>query len=74
MGNATFPKNKAIHNVSGLLLRVTFLRFSDLSLFINCIPGISIGVFISLILEIILSHTAIKKHQEDSYFNPENNL
>jgi len=74
MGKAKFSKNRIILNLLGLLLAITFHGFYDFFLFIDFIPGIWIGAFISLILGIILSHKAIKKHQEDSYFNPDNSL
>jgi len=74
MGKAKFSKNRIGLNLLGLLLAVTFHGFYDFFLFIDFIPGIWIGAFISLILGIILSHKAIKKHQEDSHFNPDNNL
>ena len=74
MGKAKFSKNRIILNLLGLLLAITFHGFYDFFLFIDFIPGIWIGAFISLILGIILSHKAIKKHQEDSYFNPDNRL
>jgi len=74
MGKAKFSKNRIGLNLLGLLLAVTFHGFYDFFLFIDFIPGIWIGAFISLILGIILSHKAIKKHQEDSNFNPKNML
>ncbi|WP_047551391.1 PrsW family intramembrane metalloprotease [Psychroserpens sp. Hel_I_66] len=72
MGKAKFSKNRIVLNLLGLLLAVTFHGFYDFFLFIDFIPGIWIGAFLSLILGIILSHKAIKKHQENSHFNPEN--
>ncbi|MEM5564944.1 PrsW family glutamic-type intramembrane protease [Psychroserpens sp. AS72] len=74
MGLAKFSKNRITLNLLGLLLAVTFHGFYDFFLFIDFIPGIWIGAFISLIIGIILSHKAIKKHQEDSHFNPDNDL
>jgi RsiW-degrading membrane proteinase PrsW (M82 family) len=74
MGKAKFSKNRTKLNLLGLLLAVTFHGFYDFFLFIDFIPGIWIGAFISLIVGVILSHKAIKKHQEDSHFNPDNGL
>jgi RsiW-degrading membrane proteinase PrsW (M82 family) len=74
MGKAKFSKNRITLNLLGLLFAVTFHGFYDFFLFIDFIPGIWIGAFISLILGIILSKKAIKKHQDDSHFNPENSL
>ena len=70
MGKAKFSKNRIQLNLLGLLLAVTFHGFYDFFLFIDFIPGIWVGAFISLILGIILSHKAIKKHQENSHFKP----
>ncbi|MCD2259393.1 PrsW family intramembrane metalloprotease [Psychroserpens luteolus] len=74
MGKAKFSKNRIKLNLFGLLLAVTFHGFYDFFLFIDFIPGIWVGAFISLILGIILSHKAIKTHQENSHFNPKNGL
>ncbi len=74
MGKAKFSKNRIKLNLLGLLLALTFHGFYDFFLFIDFIPGIWIGAFISLILGIILSNKAIKRHQEDSNFNPKNSL
>ncbi|WP_298881653.1 PrsW family glutamic-type intramembrane protease [uncultured Polaribacter sp.] len=68
MGKAKFSKNRVALNISGLLLATLFHGAYDFFLFINFIPGISIGAFVSLIIGIILSKKAIKKHQERSMF------
>ena len=68
MGKAKFSKNKIVLNLSGLFLATLFHGAYDFFLFINFIPGISIGAFISLIIGIILSRKAIKKHQNRSVF------
>ncbi|MDG5491377.1 PrsW family glutamic-type intramembrane protease [Psychroserpens sp. SPM9] len=73
MGKAKFSKSRIRLNLLGLLLAVIFHGFYDFFLFIDFIPGIWTGAIISLILGIILSHKAIKKHQDDSHFNPDNN-
>ncbi|OUR99049.1 protease PrsW [Flavobacteriales bacterium 33_180_T64] len=70
MGKAKFSKNKASLNILGLLLAMLFHGFYDFFLFIDFIPGVWVGAFISLIIGIILSHKAIKKHQENSNFKP----
>jgi len=68
MGKAKFSKNKTVLNLSGLLLATLFHGAYDFFLFIEFIPGIWIGAFISLIVGIIISKKAIKKHQESSQF------
>ena len=68
MGKAKFSKNKTILNISGLLLATLFHGAYDFFLFIEFIPGIWIGAFVSLIIGIIISKKAIKKHQERSQF------
>lgn len=70
MGKAKFSNNRIRLNLLGLLLAVAFHGFYDFFLFIDFIPGIWIGAFISLLLGIILSHKAIKTHQENSIFKP----
>jgi RsiW-degrading membrane proteinase PrsW (M82 family) len=68
MGKAKFSNNRFKLNMAGLLLAVLFHGAYDFFLFIRFIPGISIGAFISLIMGVILSRKAIKKHQENSNF------
>ena len=68
MGKAKFSDNKVILNLTGLFLATLFHGAYDFFLFINFIPGISIGAFVSLIIGIVLSKKAIKKHQESSVF------
>ncbi len=70
MGKAKFSNKRIQLNLLGLLLAVTFHGFYDFFLFIDFIPGIWVGAFISLILGIILSHKAIKTHQKNSQFKP----
>lgn len=72
MGKAKFSNKRIQLNLLGLLLAIVFHGFYDFFLFIDFIPGIWVGAFISLILGIILSHKAIKTHQENSVFNPNN--
>ncbi len=68
MGIAKFSKHRRKWNLIGLSLAILFHGTYDFFLFINFIPGVSIGAFISLILGIILSKKAIKIHQENSNF------
>ena len=68
MGKAKFSKNRMKWNLIGLSCAILFHGAYDFFLFINFIPGISIGAFISLLIGIILSKKAIKVHQENSNF------
>lgn len=68
MGKAKFSKNKTILNLSGLLLAIFFHGAYDFFLFIDFVPGIWVGAFISLFIGILLSRKAIQKHQESSVF------
>jgi RsiW-degrading membrane proteinase PrsW (M82 family) len=68
MGKAKFSNHRLVLNLTGLLLATLFHGAYDFFLFINFIPGISIGAFVSLIIGIVLSRKAIKKHQKDSKF------
>ncbi|WP_282149236.1 PrsW family intramembrane metalloprotease [Algibacter lectus] len=71
MGKAKFSKNKIVLNLTGLLLAVIFHGTYDFFLFIDFIPGIWIGAFVSLFIGILLSKKAIKQHQENSHFKIE---
>lgn len=68
MGKAKFSNNKVLLNFTGLLLAIIFHGTYDFFLFIDFVPGIWVGAFISLFIGILLSRRAIKKHQEDSSF------
>lgn len=71
MGKAKFAKTKKEKirlNLTGLFAATLFHGLYDFFLFINFIPGISIGAFLSLIFGVLLSRKAIKKHQENSHF------
>lgn len=68
MGKAKFSKNKWKLNLLGLSLAVLFHGAYDFFLFIDFVPGIWVGAFVSLVVGIILSIKAIKKHQRDSHF------
>lgn len=74
MGKAKFSKNRFQLNMAGLALATLFHGSYDFFLFINFIPGIYIGAFVSLIVGIILSKKAIRRHQKNSNFNPDNKL
>lgn len=68
MGKAKFSNNKVKLNLTGLLLAILFHGSYDFFLFIDFIPGIWIGAFVSLFIGLFLSRKAIKKHQNSSYF------
>lgn len=68
MGKAKFSSNRIKLNLAGLALAIVFHGAYDFFLFINFIPGIWIGAFISLFIGILLSRKAIRKHQEQSHF------
>jgi len=73
MGKAKFAKTRKETirlNLTGLIIAVAFHGLYDFFLFIDFIPGISIGAFISLLIGLALSRKAIKKHQENSHFKP----
>ena len=68
MGKAKFSKNRITLNLTGLLLAILFHGSYDFFLFIDFVPGICIGAFISLLMGILLSRRAIKTHQDGSKF------
>nr|WP_027879910.1 PrsW family glutamic-type intramembrane protease [Mesoflavibacter zeaxanthinifaciens] len=68
MGMAKFKPNKLFLNLCGLLLAIVFHGAYDFFLFINFIPGIWVGAFVSLALGLFLSRKAIKRHQKGSFF------
>jgi len=70
MGKAKFSDNRIILNLTGLTLAALFHGAYDFFLFIDFVPGIWVGAFVSLIIGIILSRKAIKKHQKISHFKP----
>jgi len=72
MGKAKFSNNKIKWNLIGLSSAILFHGAYDFFLFINFIPGIFIGAFVSLIIGIVLSKKAIKAHQEASFFKDKN--
>lgn len=68
MGKAKFSNNRIALNLYGLLLAIIFHGAYDFFLFIDFVPGIWIGAFVSLFIGVILSRKAIKKHQKNSHF------
>ena len=71
MGKAKFSENRIKLNMLGLLLAVVMHGAYDFFLFLEFIPGIWIGAFVSLFLGLFLSRKAIKRHQKDSHFHPD---
>ena len=68
MGKAKFSKNKVALNLTGLLLAILFHGAYDFFLFIDFVPGIWVGAFVSLFIGLFLSRKAIKRHQNNSQF------
>ncbi len=68
MGKAKFSKNRFLLNMMGLFAATLFHGAYDFFLFIDWIPGITTGAFVSLVIGILLSRKAIRKHQEKSVF------
>ena len=68
MGLAKFSNKKWLYNLAGLLFAAIFHGTYDFFLFLDFIPGIWVGAFVSLFIGILLSRKAIKKHQQNSNF------
>ena len=68
MGKAKFSNNSIKLNLLGLLFATLFHGSYDFFLFINFIPGIYIGAFVSLLIGIMSSKKAISRHQNSSNF------
>lgn len=68
MGKAKFSNNKIVLNLSGLFLAILFHGAYDFFLFINFIPGVWVGAFISLFIGVLLSRKAMKVHLLNSQF------
>lgn len=68
MGKAKFSNNRIKLNLTGLALAVLFHGAYDFFLFIEFIPGIWTGAFVSLLVGLILSRKAIIRHQNNSNF------
>ncbi|MBL7558738.1 PrsW family intramembrane metalloprotease [Olleya sp. YSTF-M6] len=71
MGKAKFAPNKLYLNLVGLCFAILFHGAYDFFLFIDFVPGIWVGAFISLGIGIFLSKKAIKYHQNNSVFKTE---
>lgn len=72
MGKAKFNGKRITDNLIGLSLAVLFHGAYDFFLFIEFVPGIWIGAFVSLIIGVIFSLKAIKIHQKNSHFKNNN--
>ena len=70
MGIAKFSKHKTKWNLIGLSLAILFHGSYDFFLFINFIPGITIGALISLLVGVFLAKKAIIRLQNISNFKP----
>ena len=68
MGKAKFAPNKLYLNLLGLFFAALFHGTYDFFLFIDFVPGIWVGAFVSLAIGIFLSRKAIKYHQNSSVF------
>lgn len=68
MGIAKFSNNRIKWNLIGLLFAIVFHGAYDFFLFIDFVPGIWLGAFVSLLIGILLSRKAIKIHQNNSHF------
>ena len=68
MGKAKFSNNSIKLNLLGLLFATLFHGSYDFFLFLNFIPGIYIGAFVSLLIGIMSSKKAISRHQNSSNF------
>jgi len=69
MGKAKFSNHKVILNFTGLFLAILFHGTYDFFLFIDYIPGVWLGAFLSLLIGLFLSRKAIQKHQDASKFH-----
>jgi len=69
MGKAKFSNSKVILNFTGLFLAILFHGTYDFFLFIDFIPGVWIGAFISLLIGLFFARKAIQTHQNHSKFN-----
>jgi RsiW-degrading membrane proteinase PrsW (M82 family) len=69
IGKAKFTHRKVLYySAIALLTAAVFHGAYDYFLFISYIPGLSIGVAVSLITSFILSRKAIRLHQQSSPF------
>jgi len=68
-GAIVFSNHKVILNFTGLFLAILFHGTYDFFLFIDYIPGVWLGAFLSLLIGLFLSRKAIQKHQDASKFH-----
>lgn len=68
MGKAKFSNQRMLHNLLGLFTAILFHGTYDFFLFVNSVPGIAIGAFVSLGIGIVLSKKAVRAHQKRSAF------
>lgn len=68
MGKAKFSKSPWKLNMMGLLAATIFHGAYDFFLFLNWIPGIATGAFVSLVLGLYLARKAMKSLQARSFF------
>ncbi|MFD2824715.1 PrsW family intramembrane metalloprotease [Lacinutrix iliipiscaria] len=68
MGKAKFSKHKKLLNLFGLFFAILFHGAYDFFLFLEFIPGIWVGAFISLFIGLYLSKKAINTHSDNSRF------
>ena len=68
MDKAKLSNNRIGLKPNGPMLAILFHGAYDFFLFIDFIPGIWMGVFVSLLIGILRSRKAIIRHQENSNF------
>lgn len=66
-----FPTSSGLFHMLGLAFATFVHGFYDYFLFISFIPGLWIQAFVGLLIAVVLTHFAIKRHQRDSPFNKE---
>ena len=68
MGKAKFSAHRVRLNMIGLISAIFFHGAYDFFLFLDFIPGIWLGAFVSLFLGLYLSKKALQDHSENSIF------
>ena len=68
LGKAKFSQKKTYYNLVGLLSAIFFHGAYDFFLFLDFIPGIWLGAFVSLFLGLYLSKKAMQAHSDNSRF------
>lgn len=66
------PQKERTLLITGLLVATFFHGAYDFCLFVNKVPVIALGAVVTLIVVIILSRKAMKLHNDNSPFKPEN--